>query len=252
MNADERKLGPPFYKYESSSTKGKCTEYMGDEIDYHYTLIDEYFKYNVYNENRIIPKIQDFIEYSEEPYPLDELNNYTLSLYKRSYVGFNLTCLGEEKLNEQSTKYVKKDEETIFELNIWAMIFIFMQIIYYSVSLRDPSYANLLLILIGAILIIPLISASLNKTLVSTNPIFRCVESNIAEQFINTENLDFTLIIVSFCLYMFMVLSNLLLLCIRLHNQYDEEDSIQTDTKENELAELGFIKEEPLTEQQTL
>ena len=129
---------------------------------------------------------------------------------------------------------------------------IFTQIIYYSVSFREPSYEYLLFPLIGAILIIPLLSASLNRTLISTNPILRCVESNVVEQFINIENLDFTLIIVSFCLYMFMVLSNLLLFCIKLHNQYDEEDRIQTDTKENELAELGFIKEEPLTEQQTL
>ena len=88
---------------------------MGYEIDYHYTPIDEYSKYTVYNENGIIPKIQDFIEYSEEPYPVKELENFTLSLYKQNYVGFNLSCLGEQELNEESTNYVKKDEETLFD-----------------------------------------------------------------------------------------------------------------------------------------
>ena len=35
MNYKERKLGPPYYEYERSSTHGICTEYTGYETDFH-------------------------------------------------------------------------------------------------------------------------------------------------------------------------------------------------------------------------
>ena len=70
---NRRKLGPPDYWYEISSTSGKCTNYFGYEIDYNYISLDKYSKFNVYNENGIIPIIQGYLEYSE-PYPLEELH----------------------------------------------------------------------------------------------------------------------------------------------------------------------------------
>ena len=82
--------------------------YAGNEIDYHYISLDNQTKLTVYNENGIITKIQDFFTYSEEPYPQNKLNNYNLHLYKRNYVGFNLTCLGDQVLNEETTKYLYK------------------------------------------------------------------------------------------------------------------------------------------------
>ena len=123
FDSKERKLGPPYYEYERSSTNNKCTEYAGNEIDYHYISIDNQTKLTVYNENEIITKIQDFLTYSEEPYPQNKLNDYKLHLYKRNYVGFNLTCLGEQVLNEETSKYLYKYFYSYDLLHIFAVLF---------------------------------------------------------------------------------------------------------------------------------
>ena len=102
MNFEERKLGPPYYQYEYSSTEGICNEYAGSIINEHYISLDEYSKYNVYNENEVVTKINYFLESFEESYPFEKIKDYKLHLYKGNYVGLNLTCLGDQELNEES------------------------------------------------------------------------------------------------------------------------------------------------------
>ena len=74
MNFEERKSGPPYYQYEYSSTEGICNEYAGYIINEHYISLDEYSKYNVYNENEVVTKINDFLESFEESYPFEKIN----------------------------------------------------------------------------------------------------------------------------------------------------------------------------------
>ena len=57
FNISERKLGPPYYEFERSSSEGYCTEYGGYKTDYHYVSIDNQRKFDVYNKNKIITKI---------------------------------------------------------------------------------------------------------------------------------------------------------------------------------------------------
>ena len=65
------------------------------------------------------------------PYPLEELKDYNLYLYKRNYIGFNLTCLGERELNEESINFLKQDEDTIEILNIIAVVLLITQQIFF-------------------------------------------------------------------------------------------------------------------------
>ena len=51
FDSEERKLGPPEYWCEISSTNGTCTEYVGYETYFRYISLDKYTKFNVYNEN---------------------------------------------------------------------------------------------------------------------------------------------------------------------------------------------------------
>ena len=138
---EERKLGPPYYEYERSSTKGTCPEYAGNEIDYHYISIDNQKKLTVYNENGIITKIQNFVEHPTWTYPLKKLNNYNLHLYKHSYIGFDLTCLGNQEFSEESTKYVKKNNVIIIFINsiLGALLPLFslIRIIMFLYELRE-------------------------------------------------------------------------------------------------------------------
>ena len=108
MKADEGKFGPPFYKYDSSSSFGQCTN-----IDYHHVSIDEQSKYEVYNENGMMTQIQEFWK----DYPQEKLNNYNLHLYKHNYVGFDLTCLEERQVNEESINVVREHENLAKTLN---------------------------------------------------------------------------------------------------------------------------------------
>ena len=126
MNYTERKLGPPYYEYEPSSTNGACTEYMGYQTDFRYLSIDKQSKFDVYNENGIITKIQGFLTYSNYPYPEEEHKKYTLHLYKLNYIGFNLTCLSNQELNEESMNVVRKYEYATYILNTVATSFLFI------------------------------------------------------------------------------------------------------------------------------
>ena len=92
FDSEERQLGPPYYEYEHYSTNSICPDYMGNETILRYISIDKQSKFAVYDENGIITTIQDFVEYSKKPYPLEELHNYTLHLYRYNYIGLNLTC----------------------------------------------------------------------------------------------------------------------------------------------------------------
>jgi hypothetical protein len=273
MNADERKLGPPYYKYERSSTEGKCTNYMGHEIDYHYTSIDEYSKYDVYNENGIISKIQDFIEYSEEPYPVKELENYTLYLYKRNYDGFNLTCLGEQELNEESTKYVRKYENLIMLLNVVAAIgFLFstLGIIYLLIEMHNEikdgksfyfkckrnetcdilffkfSFSGFLFGFVCA-------TISCILSLNSINPIIKCTGFRI--QSLDIENI-IEIVIVGLCCLKLLI--DIIFACVQLSRESlfyicrKISDCCNNQKEKKELAELGFTKEECQAELKSL
>ena len=258
LDSEERKLGPPYYENESSSTEGICNRYFGCEIDYNYISLDEYSKFNVYNENGIINKIQEFINYS---YPLEELNNYTLHLYKRNYIGFNLTCLEDQVLNEESFNFVKKYSLGIFGCNLFIIIIVFVQVFLYIIRFlltydndnnKEDSYFYLL---IFSIPISPLLSLSFGLSLASRNLIFKCADTPIPEAFINSDKLDLTLIIVSFGLYIFMVVSNYIIYIINkdyVSNICDKiSDYCKKQKEKRDLARLGFTKEETKAELKT-
>ena len=149
FNISERKLGPPYYEFERSSSDGKCTEYGGYKTDYHYVSIDNQRKFDVYDENKIITKIQDFVKYSEEPYPLEKLNDYNLYLYKSNYIGFNLTCLGNQELNQESINFIIQYETITLLLNIFGgiiFIFVFESSLVNLQSMNHPFWTKILIL----------------------------------------------------------------------------------------------------------
>ena len=268
---NRRKLGPPDYWYEISSTSGKCTNYFGYEIDYNYISLDKYSKFNVYNENEIISKIQNFVDYSEEPYPLEELKNYNLHLYKHNYIGFNLTCLGEQELKEESFNFVKKHEDTIYRLNVSAAVFVFLQsVIFLLISRKtlkgygDEGFDYFCIYVGGhvfTLIVIPLLSVSFALSLTSVNSIFKCAGSPMAEKLIDSEKLDIILEIVIFGVYMLMIAIKLgvlfiilcywiiCLCCKKISECCDNiSDYCEKQKKKRKLAKLGFIEEDPQPE----
>ena len=226
----KRKLGPPYYGFERSSSGSYCTEYGEYETDYHYVSIDKHPKYNVYNENGIIPKLQGFVEYSGDPYPLEKLKNYNLHLYKRNYVGFEITCLGDKELNEESINFVKKYKGTIFGLNLAAAIISltnsFLCIgacvvacdnakeVQDAAEKQKELIESWIISCAVSLAIIPLISVSFGLSLTSTNSIFKCADAPIAEKFIGTKTLDIILMTLSFGLYLLMIVTNLTIVVI--------------------------------------
>ena len=66
MNFDNINLGPPVYQHESFSNEDPINMNISRYItDYHYISLDKYQKFAVYNENGIIPNIQNFVEYHD-------------------------------------------------------------------------------------------------------------------------------------------------------------------------------------------
>ena len=211
---EERKLGPPYYGFERSSSDGNCTEYGGYEIDYHYVSIDNQSKMNVYNENEISTKIQDFIKHPTWTYPLKKLNNSNLHLYKRNYFGFDLTFLWNQELNEESFNFVKKYNGAIFALSMIVGVtnllwLLFSAVIFAEACDNAPKGKDLIkfmgIICIDFPVTVPLISVAFGLTLSSTNSILKCADAPIAEKFLKPQKLDFTLGIISFGLYMLMI-----------------------------------------------
>ena len=256
---DERKLGPPYYSYDRSSSRGECTSHFGYETDFHYTSLDKQSKFQVYNEIGIISKIQDFINYN---YPLKELKNYNLYLYKRNYVGFNLTCLGDRELNEESINVIKKNVALIYRLNVSAAVFVFIQSVVcflcacvYIGSYDDERFFIYLGGFSISLVVIPLIAISFNLSLTPTNSIYKCTESQMSGQLTESEKLDLILEIISFGLYMLMIFIHLIFMFII--SPFGKKicdliiDCCKERKKKRELAQLGFAREDPQAELKT-
>ena len=178
---------------------------------------------NVYSENGIITKIQDFIEHPTWTYPLKKLNNYNLHLYKHSYIGFDLICLGNQELNEESFNFVKKYDVAIRILNVVVMLINLMWIFVGPGSVdvaRKEAYKGkdlftcASLICIDFPISIPLLSVSFGLSLASINPIFKCTNDLITEKIIQAKNFEIMLTEISFGLYMFMIVINLIIVII--------------------------------------
>ena len=260
MNADERKLGPPYYKYDSSSSFGQCTN-----IDYHHVSIDEQSKYEVFNENGMMTQIQEFWN----DYPQEKLNNYNLHLYKHNYVGFDLTCLGNQEFNEESTKYVKKNNVVITFINsiLGALLPLFslIKIIMFLYELRekqarsdffkwnrDIENNNQPYKYVGEHYVFLFIfiaeSISFVLSLNAINYIFKCAEFELIKNFHYLEK-EFIIQIVTFvvCYLKFMV--NLVVAavinpketvfdtCLKIY------EDCQKRKEKKELAKLGYTNE---------
>ena len=252
FDAEERKLGPPYYYYEPSSTYGNCTKYIKYEKDFRYVPMDTQTKYDVYNENGILPKIQEYVKYYTEPYPQDELNNYNLSLYKRNYIGFNLTCLGKQELDEGAINFVRKYESLVNELNISITVIVFVQSVIFMIFAGlyfNGDKCNVLSYLVGlslSLVLIPLITISFSLSMGSTNSIFKCADGPIYERFNKSVSLDLVLIIVSFGLYILMIVIDLILIFIE--NCSKIITYCKAEKKRIDLAKLGFKAEGNETE----
>ena len=254
FDSEERKLGPPEYWCEISSTNGTCTEYVGYETYFRYISLDKYTKFNVYNENGIIIKIQDFIEYSGEPYLLEELKKYNLHLYKRNYVGFNLTCLGDQELNGESFNSITKFTDTFFELTIVTMPFLIIQFFLnlFAFSIDSIGWGIVLLLETPTFVMIPLISVSFGLFLASPS-IFQCADVPMVEKLIDSEKIGIILETVSLGLYMLLLVIHLVVYsidtrcecCTKIANYCKKRK------EKRELARLGFIKEESQAELKT-
>ena len=260
MNFEERKLGPPYYQYEYSSTEGICNEYAGSIINEHYISLDEYSKYNVYNENGIVTKIKDFLESFEESYPFEKIKDYKLHLYKSNYVGLNLTCLGDQELNEESFNVVKKYKKIIDDLIISVILILSFVVIFYFVGFpfgagfnEESQFYMFIAGLCLSTIFIPLLSVSLGLFSSSfTNSIYKCAETPITEAFMKSETFSFKLMLISLSLHLFMVIIKVILILFarfKVCNKVDEWRKKQKEKKE--LAKLGFTKEESLAELKT-
>ena len=239
FNVNESKLGPPYYEFERSSSDGNCTEYDGYESNYYYVSIDNQPKMSVYNENKIITKIQDFVKYSEEPYPLEKLKDYNLHLYKRNYIGFNLTGLGNQDLNEESTNFVKKYNGAIIALNFTAAMVTFFQFMIcinacIIASDNAPKGKELFKFLgitcIDSLVTIPLLSVSFGLSLASTIPILNCTDDPKAEQFMEPQKVEIISTMVGSGLYMSMIVINVIIVivanyCCRKKQKENKEEA---------------------------
>ena len=190
-------------------------------------------------------KIQDFVEYSVDPYPQANLTNYNLHLYKRNYIGFNLTCLGNHEVNQEVIKIVKEHEERIISPDIVMSITFLMTIliiIYYGMDVSVIVCVSSFFFLLSPVMII-----SLQFSLKSTNPIFMCVEDKIAEKYIQLQKLDNTFAILNFSLYGLIIFINFICACVislvrKLRKKSSEGNPQQKE--KSELAQLEFTKED--------
>ena len=188
------------------------------------------------------------------PYPLEELKDYNLYLYKRNYIGFNLTCLGERELNEESINFLKKHENAIFVLDISTVFILINQpwnFFLYLGSVSTRTWSNYVAGHTLSPVIIILLSISFSLTLGPMNSIFKCTEVPIVEKLNQYEKLEPTLIIVSFGLYMFMIVINLISMIIDCEIFKKISDCCKKWEEQRDLALLGFTKENPQTELKT-
>jgi hypothetical protein len=134
------------------------------------------------------------------------------------------------KLKEESFNFVKKNEDTIYRLNVSAAVFAFLQsliffLIFLLISRKtlkgygDEGFDYLHIYVGGYIftlIVIPLLSVSFALTLTSVNSIFKCAGSPIAERLIDSQKLDTILEIVIFGVYMLIIAIKLSVLFIIL------------------------------------
>ena len=245
INEDERGTGPPKYKYESSSSSGTCTKYLGHPTDYHYTAIDSSPKNEVYKQNGILSAISDFFSHD---YPLNKLHDYHLYLYKHNYIGFNLTCLGDTPLSSEAFQYTKEDENFVWLLNLIIVIFSFVQVI--PASLLIPCYDRYMFRLCivyssGLIITCPFVIFSFYYSLGITNTIYDCAESTISQGMEKLLAEDFGLQLSSLCLFSLNVL--VLLILIGYEQACCSRFCSKKDTLEDRL-----VKEECIAELKTL
>ena len=205
--------------------------------------------------------------YSKEPYPQNKLNNYKLHLYKRNYVGFNLTCLGEQELNEETTKYIYKYFDAYIILHIVATRFFPLSVIalfassftkyldlmennsFYFECKTNETFDELFFYSScpGYIALI-LETVSFFLWLNSQNSTYKCVELNL--KVINNLEKVYILRIVAFGLCCFKVFICLIFSCVQLRSEtlfyicIKIYNCCKKPKKNGETAELGITKEE--------
>ena len=113
-NSDAEPYTLDYYSYYGC--KNSFASYLYDD---RYSKVDREQKYTLYDENGILLKVSQLPEY-----PLGDLKTTQVTLFKRTYPGYDLECIAKSKFNPEKLDNYRHNTKVSKRLNIAVLVFV--------------------------------------------------------------------------------------------------------------------------------
>ena len=109
--------------YEHYGCNNNFSDFIYDE---RYEYFDTMNKYELYSDNNVFSKVS-----SLKQYPVEDMKNEDIMLYKRSYMGFDRECLRISKFKPEHLKNFESHINAVKNLNLTIVCFLTLNLVFF-------------------------------------------------------------------------------------------------------------------------